>query len=146
MSSSWPVVLNTRLLIIMECQATLNFLLLSKPVFHKKKNRHSSLICKMKISITPNWIIFDQSEVCGINYITHLIHAKCKSPILMSRDGILRERRRHARRKYLADCRRIIGSPHISVGSIEEMRKKCSKWFTLWIVIVKSKDNFVEFA
>ena len=43
------------------------------------------------------------------------------------RDGILRERREHARGSNLADCGRICGSPHKSVGSIEEMWKKCSK-------------------
>ena len=42
------------------------------------------------------------------------------------RDGILRERREHARGRNLADCGRICGSPHISVGLIEEMRKKRS--------------------
>ena len=37
------------------------------------------------------------------------------------RDGILRERCEHARGRNLADFGRICGSPHISVGSIEEM-------------------------
>ena len=33
------------------------------------------------------------------------------------RDGILRERREHARGRILADCGRICGSPRKSVGS-----------------------------
>ena len=44
-----------------------------------------------------------------------------------SRDGILRERREHARGRNLADCGRICGSPRKSFGSIEEMWKKYSK-------------------
>ena len=43
------------------------------------------------------------------------------------RDGILRERREHARGRNLADCGRICGSPRKSFGSIEEMWKKYSK-------------------
>ena len=43
------------------------------------------------------------------------------------RDLILRERREPARERNLADCGRICGSPHISVGSIEEMCNKCPK-------------------
>ena len=43
------------------------------------------------------------------------------------RDGMLRERREHARAGNLADCTRICGSPWGSVGSVEEMWKKCSK-------------------
>ena len=35
----------------------------------------------------------------------------------MIRDGILRERREHARGRILADCGRICGSPSKSVGS-----------------------------
>ena len=42
----------------------------------------------------------------------------------MPRDGIFRERREHARGRYLADCRRICGSSRESFGSIEEMWKK----------------------
>ena len=42
-------------------------------------------------------------------------------------DGILRERHEHARGRNLADCGRICGSSCKSVGSIEEMWKKCSK-------------------
>ena len=44
-----------------------------------------------------------------------------------TKDGILRERREHARGRNLADCGRICGSPHKSVGSIEEMWQKYSK-------------------
>ena len=47
--------------------------------------------------------------------------------IVTSRDGILRERREHARGRNLADCGRICGSPRESFGSIEEMWKKYSK-------------------
>ena len=45
----------------------------------------------------------------------------------VGRDGILRERREHARGRNLADCGRICGSPCESFGSIEEMREKYSK-------------------
>ena len=45
----------------------------------------------------------------------------------VTRDGILRERREHARGRNLADCGRICGSPRESFGSIEEMWKKYSK-------------------
>ena len=37
----------------------------------------------------------------------------------------------------LTDCGRICGSPHTSVGSIEELWKKCSKLLMIWIVTVK---------
>ena len=40
------------------------------------------------------------------------------------RDGILRQRHKHARRRNLADCGRIRGSPRESFGSIEKMWKK----------------------
>ena len=40
---------------------------------------------------------------------------------MINRGGILRERREHARARNLADCGRICGSPHKSVGSIEEI-------------------------
>ena len=46
---------------------------------------------------------------------------------VLSRDGILRERREHARGRYSADCGRICGSHRKSFGSIEEMWKKYSK-------------------
>ena len=39
------------------------------------------------------------------------------------RDGILRERREHARGRIMADCERICGSPGKSVGS----NKKCGR-------------------
>ena len=37
------------------------------------------------------------------------------------RDGILQERRDYARRRNLANCGRVCGSPRKLVGSIEEM-------------------------
>ena len=40
------------------------------------------------------------------------------------RDGILRERREHARGRYLADCGRICGTSRKSKDTIEEMWKK----------------------
>ena len=43
------------------------------------------------------------------------------------RDGILRERRKHARGRNLADCGKICRSPSESFGSIEKMWKKYSK-------------------
>ena len=43
------------------------------------------------------------------------------------RDGMLRERREHARGRNLPYCGRICGSPCESFGSIEEMWKKNSK-------------------
>ena len=42
-------------------------------------------------------------------------------------DEILRECREHADGRNFADCGRICGSPNKSVGTIEEMWKKCSK-------------------
>ena len=47
--------------------------------------------------------------------------------LCMFRDGILRERCEQARGTKLADCGRICGSPHKSVGSIEEMWQNYSK-------------------
>ena len=41
------------------------------------------------------------------------------------RDGISRERREHARVRNLADCGRICERPRKSIGSIEEMWRKC---------------------
>ena len=43
------------------------------------------------------------------------------------RDGILCERREHARGRNLTDCGRICGSHRRSVGLIEEMWKEYSK-------------------
>ena len=53
------------------------------------------------------------------------------------RDGILRERREHARGRNLADCGRICGSPRKYFGSIEEMWKKYFKGLTMWIILWK---------
>ena len=47
------------------------------------------------------------------------------------RDGILRERREHARGRILADCGRICGSPGKSLGSnkiVEEISQMIKKF------------------
>ena len=55
-------------------------------------------------------------------------------------DGMLREHSEHARGRNLADC----GSPRKSVGSFEEMWRKCTKWLTMWIVTVEMLRWFCE--
>ena len=64
-------------------------------------------------------------------YIANSLHI-CKH-------GIFCERCEHACRKNLADCGKSCGSHRKSIGSIEDIRKKCSKWLIIWIVTVKKK-------
>ena len=63
-------------------------------------------------------------------------------PKYLSRDGILRKCREHARGRNFVYCGRIWGCPCKSEGSIEEMWKKYSKWLAMRIVTVKKLNRF----
>ena len=91
----------------------------------------------MKI-IRPNEFFFEKVHLFfilkkGINQLKCVWVGTLLVEVPRTRDGILRERREHARGRNLADCGRICGSLRLSVGSNEEMWNKCSKELTMSI-------------
>ena len=79
--------------------------------------------------VAQSCMLFEKFEKFLFQKLLRMVRYLKMSPkkFKLSRDGILRERREHARGRNLADCGRICGSPRKSFGSIEEMWKKYSK-------------------
>ena len=101
-----------------------------------RRSRNIPSLPKIKLLSHPQKILFTLYSPFSLYFLNCTLHEHTNSYRavhdhtkwwLINRDGILRERREHARGRNLADCGRICGSPRESFGSIEEMWKKYSK-------------------
>ena len=104
MSNSQPVTVS--------CVADRNFVTILKSYKNLKQIKKLTLVCVLILSMVPfAW---------GISTLAVFLTLV----LCLARDGILRERREHARGRILADCGRICGSlGNKSIGS----NKKCGR-------------------